>query len=475
LNWYRAESTQKSVKQIVLLAGPEQDVATKFGTLLLTGKFMALVANTWSTGFFFLDSDSGPFLMVRGDKVAGKLKGSPLSVAFCFYRMTAGGLVTIYVHVDCPSVAQMLTHGIVLFEIAYGLDDQNNEMKRTFERAIGRDSLHLCFGEGEGPGGMSPSGAFESTGIRSQFDVVMPLSHECRTLLKYEYEAILGYHAGVSSSRRDYNRSVQQMWAENPQGSNPILPRPAHNHTESAGNEPPEQVHVGGLPGPGKESTRMDALIKFSENDTSIGAECPNCQRVLKIPKTSVVPTANGSDLRQPVSCPCKQVYRSIKGASGSAGAATKTIIERAEPKRNMPEAIIVLAGPGREVATESVASRMRRDSPGCDVLLCRSASDVRRDLALYGEARAPKLMLLYDLPTYATSGTSGRTWLHGYMMHVESEVARRTLLTRPNITVVAPADGTGGIYLRCPWESVRIQEVVLLVEALDAAFAEMA
>jgi hypothetical protein len=234
MNWYRAESVQKNVTQVVLQAAHEQEVAPKFGTLLLTQKFMPLLTNTWATGFFYLDSDPGPFLMVRGDKVASRLKGSPVTAAICFYRMKAGGLVTMYVHVDCPEIAQRLTHPIVLFEIAYGLDDQNSEMKKIIERAIGNESLRICFTEGDGPGEMLPSGGFSSSGIRSQFDVVIPLSADCGAALKKEYQAILSYHANVPASRRDYNASVQQMWAENPQGSNPILSRPVSTTSETA-------------------------------------------------------------------------------------------------------------------------------------------------------------------------------------------------------------------------------------------------
>lgn len=234
MNWYREASEQKHVTQIVLNAGRDQQESPKFGNLVLSSKFMPLLANTWVSGFFYLDSDPGPFLMVRADEVAHKLKGSAVTAAICFYRMKAGGLVTLYVHVDCPEIARRLTNPIVLFEIALGLDAQNSEMKKIIERAIGNETLRLCFTEGDGPGEMLPSGGFSSSGLRSQFDVVIPLSAECRAALKKEYQAILGYHAGVPSSRRDYNASVQQMWTENPQESNPILSPSANVASASA-------------------------------------------------------------------------------------------------------------------------------------------------------------------------------------------------------------------------------------------------
>jgi len=230
MNWYQEELIQKNVRQVVFEAGAGQAMSPKFGQLLLTAKFLPLLTNTWATGFFYLDSDPGPFLMVRADKIAGSLRDSPITVAFSFYRMKAGGLIVMYVHADCPAVAQTLKHPIVLFEIAYGLDDENIEMKRIIERAINGACLHLCFTEGDGPAEVSPD-FVSSTGMRSQFDVQIPLSPDCKIALQKEYNDILTYHAGVSASKRDYMESVKQLWAENLEGVNPILPCKTSRHS----------------------------------------------------------------------------------------------------------------------------------------------------------------------------------------------------------------------------------------------------
>jgi hypothetical protein len=264
MKWYRAESTQKHVTQIVLCgSSAEQQAKSRFGILCLTTKFMPLLSNEWVTGFFYLDSDPGPFLLVRGDRVVSHLRGSPVTAAFCFYRMRAGGLVTMYVHVDCPAIAQRLTHPIVLFEIAYGLDAENKGNKEMIERAIERDSLHLCFAEGSGTGEHMAGGGFSSSGINAQYDVILPMPPECRAALKKEYDAILSYHSAVPASSRGYNASVQQMWAENPQGVNPILvgppsqaadvvgvtktntPAPPNPSTATASTQPPAQKTSG--------------------------------------------------------------------------------------------------------------------------------------------------------------------------------------------------------------------------------------
>jgi len=232
-NWYQAEDKVKHVRQVVL-CGSVEDVSQKprFGQLLLTRKFESLLKTPIASGFFCLDSDPGPFFMARMDHIAKELQGCPVKVAFSFYRMPRGGLMGMYVHVDCPSVAERMTYPIVLFELAYGLDESNSENKRMFEQAIARDSFHLCFTDGEGSLAHEDGCAFVSSSLCSRFDMVIPISQECRDVLKNEWKALLAYHASLAN--RDYNSTIQQMWAENPQGGNPVLPRPDDARSESA-------------------------------------------------------------------------------------------------------------------------------------------------------------------------------------------------------------------------------------------------
>jgi hypothetical protein len=124
------------------------------------------------------------------------------------------------------------------------------------------------------------------------------------------------------------------------------------------------------------------------------------------------------------------------------------------------PAKIVVLSGRG-SMATESSANEMRQ--PGLDVLVCREASDVKRKLERYGESASVNLMLMYDFP----SGRTSRSWLHSYMLEVERQVGMRSISSRPSITIVESSDGC---YLRCPWDCVPIKDVVMLVDALDAA-----
>jgi len=233
MNWYQAEDKSKNVRQVVLCGSSDEvQEKTRFGQLMLTRKFESLLKTPISSGFFYLDSDPGPFFMARMDHVSKQLQGSPVKVALSFYRMPYGGLIGIYVHVDCPSVAQQMTHPIVLFELAYGLDESNAENKRMIEQAIARDSFHLCFADGKGEIAHQNESTFVSNGLHSQFDMIFPMPQECRDVLKNEWKALLNYHASLAS--HDYNSTIQQMWAENPQGGNPVLPHPDDARSESA-------------------------------------------------------------------------------------------------------------------------------------------------------------------------------------------------------------------------------------------------
>lgn len=223
MNYYLAESAAKHVHQVVIELPKGSEQESKFGMMFFSGKFLPFMMTAWTTGFFRMDSDPGPFLMIRGDNVASKLRGSSMKVAFCFYQMTAGALVTVYVHADCPEVAKNLKYPIVLFEMAYGCDQEDT--RNLIRDAFSSEHLHLCFAEGDGPGEMV-GGAFCGSSVDAQYDIIVPLSSECRKVLNQELDAALKYHASLPANRRDFQQSGQQMYAENPQTESPILPRP---------------------------------------------------------------------------------------------------------------------------------------------------------------------------------------------------------------------------------------------------------
>jgi len=222
MNWYQTQDATKSVRQVVLEIPPGLEAKSTFGMLFFGAKYLHLMTTPWTAGFFRLDGDPGPYILVRGDKAVTKFRGSPVRVAFSFYRMKAGGLCAIFVDVDCPEVRAKLNYPHVLFEMMYGLDTA--EAKCLIQDAFSRDKLHLCFAEGDGPGEMS-GGIYSGSAINAQYDIVIPLPVDCRAALKQEWENLLAYHASIPANRRDFQRSGQQMQLENPQTENPIVSR----------------------------------------------------------------------------------------------------------------------------------------------------------------------------------------------------------------------------------------------------------
>jgi hypothetical protein len=56
----------------------------------------------------------------------------------------------------------------------------------------------------------------------------------------------------------------------------------------------------------------LDGLRYFSEDDVSIGAECPKCERVLKIYKNQLSESNDGFIIKNGVSCICKEIFTNI-------------------------------------------------------------------------------------------------------------------------------------------------------------------
>ena len=68
-----------------------------------------------------------------------------------------------------------------------------------------------------------------------------------------------------------------------------------------------------------KERMKMEKTIStikklelFSENNVNVGAECPDCGRILEIAKTSLQKTNDGFHLLKPSTCICGSVYSDI-------------------------------------------------------------------------------------------------------------------------------------------------------------------
>ena len=221
--WYAADDRRRSVREIVVEVTEPRPVDSKFGKLMLGEKYRTLMTSFWAVGLFRLESDPGPHLLVRADGHTTRFRNQPFRVAFCFYRMKAGGLFALFVDFPELRIPTSPSAPYVLFETIRGIDLDDERLR--IRDAINRPRLRICFAEGEGPGEGLGSGMWASDAVDALYDVPIDLDHECRDVLNREWESLLEYHDTLSGGRRDFDASVRQMQSENPPTHNPIIDR----------------------------------------------------------------------------------------------------------------------------------------------------------------------------------------------------------------------------------------------------------
>jgi len=225
MTWYTAEDPRKSARQVVIEATVPTPVSSRFGALRLDAAYRTLMTNFWAAGFFRLEGDPGPYLLVRADGRTTQLKGQPFRVAFSFYRLKAGGLIGVFVDFPKPRIPGTPSPPNALFETIRGID--LDDERQRIRDAINKPRLHMCFAEGEGPGEGLASGLWAGNHVDALYDVLVDFDPPCREALKVAWTSLLEYHDTLPAEDRDFQASVRQMQVENPVSRNPVLDRPA--------------------------------------------------------------------------------------------------------------------------------------------------------------------------------------------------------------------------------------------------------
>jgi|GEM_PF-6153847 len=231
-NWYLSEDNGKHLRQVVIEVPPTLDsenTKSQFGILMLAAKYQSLITGTWTTGLFRLDTNSGPYLMIRTDGLVEVTKNAPKKIGFSFFRMNSSGIIGIYVYIDSDHLREKGSIKHPYIEIGCGLDEQDGVQR--FRDAFKNETLTLVLA---GESNSTHSSYNESTGKLENYvtpqcehDIQLILDVNCRKTLSKELEDLCKYHRSIPSGRRDFNTGLNEMWAVMPEQDNPILQRPS--------------------------------------------------------------------------------------------------------------------------------------------------------------------------------------------------------------------------------------------------------
>lgn len=227
LPWYFAKDERRKTRQVCIELPAHGVRKARFGALALNAKYENLLVQPNCAGFFRVDADDGPFLLVRADSSVDGLKNCPLRVAVSYYHEPTGAVLGLFVSAESDELKAASPTGFAVFECLYGLDVED-QVERIRD-ALKRDELHLCFASASANVGMTlidaSGNARRVSPPECRFDRVYPLPLECRDVLRREFEELIRHHRSLHAGSRDYPRSIQQLSADYPASTHPILSR----------------------------------------------------------------------------------------------------------------------------------------------------------------------------------------------------------------------------------------------------------
>jgi hypothetical protein len=210
-NWYFAKNKSGKVHQIVLMSDPKHKSASRFSTLVFTPVYAHLMSGPFALGFFSLDHDPGPYLMIRTDGVRGDgyeavdaMADEEFRVGLSFVQLPPSGLVAVYVSNNFLKRNTRMGY----LEQIYGLDSENT--RSLVANAITKDALQIVLA---GEGGATP---------RCKYDITLPLDAACKERLAAQWKAVLNHHLQIA--RPDFQSAGRILYELIPERSDPILP-----------------------------------------------------------------------------------------------------------------------------------------------------------------------------------------------------------------------------------------------------------
>ena len=273
------------MSQVVVNIPPGSGQESQFGTLMLSLQKYPISMQTWSTTFFRLDGQPGPFLLVRADNIASELKTRPLAVALSFFKFNSGGLFVIFIRVQDDSLlprlkARLPDLQMVAIEGAMGLDDPD-QVKRISD-ALQSDQLHIVVA-GNSSSTMesfdpSSGRSVQSSAPQAEFDIKVVIPGDVRETLQEELRALLTHHGSIPSPRRNWNTIQQDYDNAMPLSAEPILKKRWHPPQSPRRLRPKTGCPGAGLTKPAirnREQELVDVLEIGRANNRVLPTRCP--------------------------------------------------------------------------------------------------------------------------------------------------------------------------------------------------------
>jgi hypothetical protein len=208
-NWHFAEDKSRYLRQVVLLSDPERTTGSRFSSLMLSPAYYQLMNPPLATGFFRLDGDPGPYLMIRTDggrdgrEAVDEMAKHQFCVALSFVHLPTSGLIAVFVSGKFLKDKTRMGY----LEQFYGLDDDRT--RALISDVVDKDALQVVLA---GDGGAMP---------RCRYDIGIPFDAACKRVLADEWRAILAHHQQIRSP--DFQAAGRRLYELIPEGTDPII------------------------------------------------------------------------------------------------------------------------------------------------------------------------------------------------------------------------------------------------------------
>ncbi|MFH2046205.1 MAG: hypothetical protein ABIK92_13775 [Pseudomonadota bacterium] len=203
-NWYFSEDKKRGLNQIVLNLDGRSATKSQFGNLILNRNKYGPLFSDLAVGFFDLDTNPGPFLLVKNSRYAKELANESITIAFTFCHMPSGPLFAIFMYPN--SKQERLPPGACFTDQVYNINDFKDLITGSFKK----DKMTIVFAQG---GGMA--------GIDCLFDVEYIFNNSLHEKFIEQWSKLIEHGKSVRSI--SFEASREELYARTPTNESPIL------------------------------------------------------------------------------------------------------------------------------------------------------------------------------------------------------------------------------------------------------------